>query len=260
MERELLIKAGAVVKSDVVMSDKNIITGRFPFSETFINTVAEKLVYPNNDGPFRKMIMNKNKFLSLIENTANTQIFSQKKISEDTLDLIIRAGSKAVISEFYSYNKNLKLICIKDSSIIKDFKEILIKENTSNFKNRPNPEEASKNYFNFMLNQASAIILSCNNYPETDPITDPENYLQNKFKYISYNGAVCQNILIAAKSLGVGAKLISANWFLPIESYLKEHLDIPNNYSIVNVIALGYSEFDFVPVVTRPLDEFVLFR
>lgn len=259
-ERQMLLDAGALVRNEIVLQDDLIITGRFPYSETFINVVAESIQYPQGDGPWATLQKRNNPILSLIENSANAQLFSNKKISSDILVKIMNVGFKSLISEFYGYNKSLRFVCLQDTGEIEEIKQLLILKNTESFSSRPNPTSAANRYFTSMLENASAIIFSYNDQKEVDAITDQNSKEQMNMKFFSYNGASCQNMLLAAKTLGVGGKLASINWFAEIEPDLKNMFNLPASYKLVNVILVGYSDFDFVPTVTRPSGDYIIFK
>ena len=259
-ERQMLLDAGAVVRNEIIMKDGNIITGRFPYSETFINVVAESIQYPQGDGPWANLQKKKNPMLSFIENTANAQLFSKEKISSDILVKIMNVGFKSVISEFFGYNKSLKFVCLQDSEVIGKIRQLLIAKNTESFSNRPDPNLAANRYFTGMLENTSAIIFSYNDNKEVNAIANLNKKEQMKMKMISYNGASCQNMLLAARALCVGAKLSDIKWFNVIEPELSTLFKLPENYKLVNVMLFGYSDFDFVPTVTRPSGDYIIFK
>lgn len=65
----------------------------------------------------------------------------------------------------------------------------------------------------------------------------------------------CQNLLIAARSLGFGGALTM--WHQGVETQLRELLDIPDNVAISACITLGRPRGSHGPVRRRPISELV---
>lgn len=65
----------------------------------------------------------------------------------------------------------------------------------------------------------------------------------------------CQNLLIAARSLGYGGALTM--WHQGVETQLRELLDIPDNVAISACITLGRPRGSHGPVRRRPISELV---
>jgi nitroreductase len=65
----------------------------------------------------------------------------------------------------------------------------------------------------------------------------------------------CQNLLVAARSLGYGGALTM--WHQGVESQLRELLDIPDNVAISACITLGRPQGSHGPVRRRPIAELV---
>ena len=65
----------------------------------------------------------------------------------------------------------------------------------------------------------------------------------------------CQNLLLAARSLGYGGALTM--WHQGVETQLRELLDIPENVAISACITLGRPQGSHGPVRRRPISELV---
>jgi nitroreductase len=74
-----------------------------------------------------------------------------------------------------------------------------------------------------------------------------------------YEGAsiypACQNLLLAARSLGYGGALTM--WHQGVENQLRELLAIPDNVAISACITLGKPQGSHGPVRRRPISELV---
>jgi nitroreductase len=65
----------------------------------------------------------------------------------------------------------------------------------------------------------------------------------------------CQNLLVAARSIGYGGALTM--WHQGVESQLRELLEIPDNVAISACITLGKPQGSHGPVRRRPISELV---
>jgi nitroreductase len=64
-----------------------------------------------------------------------------------------------------------------------------------------------------------------------------------------------QNLLLAARALGLGASLTT--WHLLLEPAFKERLDIPSHIRTFAVVPVGWPMGKFGPLARRPVDEVV---
>jgi putative intracellular protease/amidase/nitroreductase len=252
-ERKLLLDAGAKVVNDIITVDGNIITGRFPYTEAFTYTVAEHLQYPNGIGPYHQIVSAKNKTIDFIDNVANIQIFKDKPIRRDTLNLLLQTGQKSIISENYSYNYTTKYLCIDNKQDIDKVKNILVHQNVDFFRNREDSQVRAKRYMNSLINEASALIFIYIDLDKIDKDEKPSGYME--MKYYSYIGGISQNIMLGAEALGLGGKLIDIKWLQNAREDLDKTFKAPKNLKLVNVLAIGYADFKFVPALTRKTEE-----
>ena len=75
----------------------------------------------------------------------------------------------------------------------------------------------------------------------------------------AYDGAsvypACQNLLLAARGVGLGG--VMTLWHAPVETELRNLLDIPEGVFVAATITLGHPEGAHGPVRRRPLGELV---
>jgi nitroreductase len=69
--------------------------------------------------------------------------------------------------------------------------------------------------------------------------------------------AATQNLLLAARGLGIGAAMTTNH--LENEQAVREHFKIPDNWEIGATIPLGYPEGKYGPLTRNPVPE-VMFR
>jgi nitroreductase len=91
---------------------------------------------------------------------------------------------------------------------------------------------------------------------EIDKIMSDENHIELKENVLTSSLAnAFLYILLAAKTLGLGARYISATSNPAIQREIKKLLKMPGYLVIYDTIALGYPEDEPLPKMVRPLSE-----
>lgn len=132
--------------------------------------------------------------------------YTDKEISEEIMKKIIKAGMNAPSAH------NLKpydLVVVKNKETLKKLADTCI--------------------FSKMLNNANAAIVVCSSADD-----EKTPYWQSDC------GAVTENILLEATSLGIGTCWIGGYPDLEKTSKEKEILEIPENYQVFCIISMGY--------------------
>lgn len=254
---DILKKAGAVIKDDPIICDKNVISCRFPFVESFIYTFAEKLQYPKGGGPLEKINNSKSPFLKILENLSGTYTYKNLSVGHDTIETIIRAGLKSCVTEKYFYNNRIRFICVDDKNKIEKIKQLAFEKNKSKYNGIS--EAGLRRLIDRALN-VPVLLFAYNDLGGIDTISNEVNRKYEEAKLEFYNGASCQNLMLAANSLGLGTYLVGTSFFRTSDKELKELFGLPQNAGFVNLISLGYPNLKLVPTTTRPVSEFLFFN
>jgi nitroreductase len=96
------------------------------------------------------------------------------------------------------------------------------------------------------LSEAPVIIVACGT--NIFPPKEPDEY----FMYTSVHTA-CQNLVVAARALGLGAAFTMLNRLA--EPELREIIRLPDEYALIATIPLGWPGRPFGKVARRPLAE-----
>jgi putative intracellular protease/amidase/nitroreductase len=252
----LLVKAGASIQDIPIICDKNVITCRFPFVESFIYTFAEKLQFPGGNGPLEKVNKTKSPFLKTLENLSGTYTYKNIPVRRDTIESLIRFGLKSVITEKYFYNNNIRFICVDDTNKIRRLKQLVYEKNKSRY------SDVSEWRYKMLIDRALNAPVLLFTFNDLNMVDSLKSNLDKKFeesKLVFYNGAACQNLMLAANNLGLGANLIGTNFFRIMEKELKEFLNLPERNEFINLLGIGYPELKLVPTTSRPVSEFLSF-
>jgi nitroreductase len=97
------------------------------------------------------------------------------------------------------------------------------------------------------LHKAPAIIIPCL-YQLSSPTRDPTTLTAGSSIYLAV-----QNLLLAARALGLGTVMTTANAM--IEPALREVLGLPTDAHPVALIPIGYPDANFGPTTRKPVGE-----
>jgi len=254
---KLLADAGAVYQDIPLVIDKNVITCRFPYVESMIYALAEKLQYPKGGGPLEKIDKAKTPFEKGLENLSGGYTYKNLPVNRDTIKTIIRLGLKNIISEKYSYNSKVRFVCVDDKDKIEKLKGLVFEKNKADY------NQISEDMFRYLIGRALNAPVLLFAYNDVGAINSIDNDINRKYeesKLISYNGSSCQNIILSATNLGLSANLVGTTFFRIMEDELTELLNLPQNVDLVNVLNIGYPELKLPPTTTRPVSEFLFFN
>ena len=98
------------------------------------------------------------------------------------------------------------------------------------------------------LNEVPAIIFVCG------PVAYPPNAPMEQFVWSALYPAA-QNLIVAARSLGLGTTFTTFQMF--IESELRELLGIPKEIKFAVMIPIGWPQNDFVKVKRKPISKVI---
>lgn len=158
-----------------------------------------------------------NQTIQTIHNRKSVRSYTDAQISNDTLEILVRAGMAAPSA------RNVQpwaFIIINDREILDKLGNELA--------NAP------------MLKTAAAAIVVCGNLDKALIDPDPNYWVQDC-------AAASQNILIAAESLGLGAVWTAAFPYEDRINTVRKNLKIPDNLIPLNVIPLGYPDGEHLP-------------
>lgn len=230
------------VNEKVVITD-NIITGNWPFFETFAITMAHSILFPEDD--LKDIFPSSGCYMTdFIREQRSPQAFREKAVDIDTLNQIISSGLSLPWVRFM--HQDWHFIAISSPE-----KRVMIKERVlENIKENdlhPNASEAQiKNYWNHILD--NPVLLLGFHRTETEDLSPSRIRLMEQ--NIISAGA---QISLKANYLGLGTQWISA--FPAIKEPLKEVLDIGEDLHLVFVMVLGHPEEYALPNVRKSIDK-----
>jgi len=249
--KERLEKAGAEYVQEVCVTDGNVITGNWPYFETMAIMVAEKLLYPQGGGPSEKSPFETNPVLKVIKERRSIRTFQDKEVSQDTIDLLLKV---AIWSPSPNNNQPWKFLIVRDKEIKEKVVKAIMEKMSDYYKSQGVPLDRMEQYISSIFSAPVHIFVFCDDSNMEEKEWEGMQRLWN----MQGVSSACQNILLAAKSIGLGSLWIGLS--LVAEDDIKSLLKVPQGIRLASVIAIGYPANEPLPPVRKPLSEVRFFE
>jgi nitroreductase len=181
--------------------------------------------------------MDQNGTIKIIKQRRSVRNYSEKQISEDTLNLIIEAGIYAP-NGGGNIEKDIFFTVIQNKEVLNKI-NLLAKEFAQKSKMEWLKELGNNNDFNCLYNAPSLIIVS---------------YKKESVCAVYDCSAATQNMLLAAESLGLGTCWL----YFPLQAFeyqngneLLAEIKIPEGYKPITSMIIGYKENNETNIIKR---------
>lgn len=196
--------------------------------------------------------------LDALSTTRAIRRYTDEHIPTDVLNQILWSASRAPSG---SNRQPFRFLAVTDGEVADNVKSLLgdsfrtgwaAKMRTDSYQTGsgqdPNSaksrQAATMQHYVDHIEQVPVIVFACLvRYREASPTEGASIY------------PACQNLLLAARSLGYGGALTM--WHQGVESQLRQLLEIPDNVAISACITLGKPQGSHGPVRRRPISELV---
>lgn len=196
--------------------------------------------------------------IGVLATTRTIRRYSDEPIPEDDLAKILWAASRAPSG---SNRQPFRFVVLRDSPIAQRGKAILgeafrrgwaSKRSTDGYTDgsggdanspKSRQDRAMEQYVDNFEKTPVVVLVCLNRYRDPSPYEGASVY------------PACQNLLVAARSLGYGGALTM--WHLSVENELRELLSIGPDVALSACITLGRPQGGHGPVRRRPLSELV---
>ena len=245
-------ESGGEYVMEVYVSDGNIVTGNWPYFETFAVKVAEKLLYPKGGAPRRTSPFDTNLVLKTIKERRSVRAFQDKDVDSTSVKLLLEAASWAPSA---NNDQPWKFVVVRSRETKDRIHETLMARMKDYYTKQGYPEEAVRRYWSSIFSSPVHIFAFC----DTTGIDISEEWEQADIMHqIQGVTVACQNILLAATALDLGSLWVGA--LLVIEDEIKALLLVPEELMLVTVIAIGYPAYKPLPPVRRPISDVTFFE
>jgi nitroreductase/putative intracellular protease/amidase len=247
-----LRKAGGNYVIETVAVDGNLVTGNFPYFETFAVKVAESILYKDGAGPSESSVFRTNPVLKNIRERRSVRRFEKADLEDALVEDLIEAACWAPSA---NNEQPWRFVVVRDTTVKRRIAGTLLDKLGPYYESQGYPLEAARAYW---LALFSAPVHVFAFYTESVEEKDEELARIALLHKIHGVSAACENILLAAKALGLGA--VWAGAALLAEDEIRNLLDAPPNSRLVSMIALGYPAESPLPPVRKPSYDVLFFE
>jgi len=249
---ENIQEAGGEYVNKVCVVDGNIITGNWPYFETMAVKVAEKLLYPDGGGPSEKSPFETNPVLRAIKERRSIRRFQDRDIEQAKIEQILKAASWAPSA---NNDQPWKFVVVKNKETKEKVLEAFLNRMKDYFEGHGIPLDKIRPFWSGIFSAPVHIFAFC----DTSVVEIEEDFEKTQMLWSTQSvSAACQNILLAAHALGLGAVWAGAS--LAVEDEIKTTLSVPPQVRLMTVIAIGYPAYEPLPPVRRPISEIMFFE
>jgi nitroreductase/putative intracellular protease/amidase len=232
--------------------DKNTVTGNWPYFESMAMMVAERVLYPQGGGPTETSPFETNPVLKAIKERRSIRSFKEKEVEDSKIELILKAATWAPSS---NNDQPWKFVVVKNKDTKEKVLSAFLDRMGSYFESHGIPMENIRGFWSGIFAAPVHIFAFC----DTSVVEMEEDWKETEMLWsIQGVSTACQNVLLAAHALGLGAVWAGAS--LAVEDDIKELLDVPTGVKLMTVIAVGYPDHEPLPPVRRPLSDVTFFE
>jgi protease I len=247
-----IIKAGGQYVKEVKVVDRNILTGNFPYFESFASGVAEKLLYPDQKQKSRFMELESHPAVKAVKERNDVWMFKDKEVEPFVLQELLHLGASVSSA---GDSQSWRFVLVKDSYTKEQVLDRYLEEKEEDYLKRGIPLERVRAYMSKIF-EAPVLIFAFLNAEE-----NPGSLYSSETRElwnIQALAAACQNILLAAEAMELGTHWLSSMGV--IEPQIERILRIPEQARLMTVIALGHPADRSFPPLRRSLSEVVFYE
>jgi hypothetical protein len=253
--RAELMKSGATIVNKVFVSDGYFITGQWPYFETFAVSVAEKILFPDGNGPFA-LARKKNSALNRFLDQRNVYLMKPGVIPDDTIRLIAKHSVNPVLPFEMMNNSYLRIIAVTDPAVKSLLVDQLVESGQEKFKSENIPAEAMKRLWTMMLNAPVIMFI----YTDMSGLTTGDDReIYSKISMSLAGQCVAQMGTVAAE-LGYSVSVLGGQRSLIAGQGIGNALNVPADYVLMNIVGIGYPAELTNPPVVRPVSDYLIIK
>ncbi len=242
-----LTEAGGNYVAEVCVVDRNIITGNWPYFESFALTVADKLLYHDEKQKSRLAELESHPALKVIKERRSVRKYLDKDIDTFTVEELLHYASWAPSS---NNDQPWRFVVVRDKEVKNKIFELFQARMAGYYQKRGVPPERIKAFWSGHF-QAPVFIFVFS-HPQKEEAEGEFQEIEKTWNVQSVANA-CQNLLLAAKAMNLGTCWMGA--LLVIEAEIKKLLEVPDAAQLMAVIALGHPAENPLPRVRKSLSE-----
>ena len=239
--------AGGEYVNQVCVVDENTVTGNWPYFETMAMQVAERVLYPQGGGPSKTSPLEADPVLKAIKERRSVRRFQERDVEESKIELMLKAATWAPSA---NNDQPWKFVVVRDKETKEKVLNAFLDRMKDYFEEHGLPLERIRPFWAGIWAAPVHIFAFC----DTSVVEIEEGWEKIEMLWSAQGvSAACQNMLLAAHALGLGA--VWAGGSVAVEDEIKSMLGVPEGIKLMTVIAVGYPADEPLPPVRRPLSD-----
>ncbi len=247
-----LTNAGGNYAVETAIVDGELVTGNFPYFETFAVKVAERILYGSGGGPSEDSPFETNPVLKNIKERRSVRRFEKTDLEDGLVRDLVKAASWAPSAD---NEQPWRFVAVRDTAVKIEIVNVLIDKMRPFYEAQGYPLEAVRGYWASLFAAPVHVLAFYSESVEEDSDELRSIALLHRIQGVS---AACQNLLLAAKSLGLGSVWIGGT--LVVEDDIKALVAAPPDAKLVTVIGLGYPAQSPLPPVRKSVAEVLFYE
>jgi nitroreductase/putative intracellular protease/amidase len=242
-----LTEAGGEYKRDVCIVDENILTGNWPYFESFALNVAEELLNHDEGEKSKLAELESHLALKVIKERRSIRRFLDKDVDSFMIEELLYFASWAPSS---NNDQPWRFVVVRNKDAKNQIFELFLARMEDYYQRRNIPLERIKAFWSGHF--SAPVFIFVFNHPSQKEIQEEFEEIEKIWNIQSVANA-CQNLLLSAKAMNLGSCWMGA--LLVIEPEIKRLLQVPADAKLMTVIALGYAADNPLPRVRKSLSE-----
>jgi nitroreductase len=190
--------------------------------------------------------------LKAIKERRSIRRFEKKDVEFSKIQLMLEAGTWAPSA---SNEQPWKFVVVKDQNIREGLLHNFLDRMQNYFERQGIPSHKTRDFWSGIFSAPICIFVFC----DTSVVEIERGFEEIEMLWSTQGvSAACQNMLLAAHALGLGAVWTGAA--LIVEDDVKNVLGVPDGVRLVTMIAVGYPASRPAPRLRRSLSDIVFFE
>jgi len=257
-EREFLRNSGAIISDEICIVDYPFITGQWPFLQTFAYTIAERIQFPEGNGPLQKYFQNLSQDEKKLSGLRGAAQLSAKPVEMNKVKKIIRAAmltppQDMSLTAYFPF----KLVLINSPETRSLISTAIFEKTKDLFTARGVPAEVIQKRLNNKFVTSPNLVLAVmdtSRIPARDKTIREITLRNNMLQY----GAARENMIIMSEAMDLGISFAGFPVFMMAQDDIKKIVEIPENYILIDMFAIGHPESLSLPPVSASIDNILI--
>ena len=240
--RDELVAAGATLVTATAITDGPLVTGNWPYFETFAVRVAERLLYPTGGGPSERSLFETNPVLRAITGRRSVRAFQTREVPAALVEQLLTAASWAPSAD---NSQPWRFIVVRRREAIEALQSAVTKAAMPELARQGLPPDQVRAYWASVF--GAPVLLAAFAVPSSGS-SDPA--VARSWEAHA-TAAACENLLLAAHAVGLGSVWVGSA--LLAEREIRTILGAPDAARLVALMPLGFPAEEPLPPVRRQL-------